>query len=249
MLFCSALAGCGDASPDKARVRFFVAMSLTDVAEELAALYERTAGVHVVLNTGSSSALARQIDAGAEADVFLSANPDWVDYLEERGHVRRDRRTDLLSNRLVLIAPVGKPTAVEIRKGFNIAAAFDGRLALGDPDHVPAGTYAKAALDHVGWYEPLKDRLLPCGTVRVALLMVERGEAPLGIVYATDAARSDKITVVGAFPADAHPPIRYVMAVCEGAGETAEPFARFLQGPEAAKVFERHEFMPLPAAE
>lgn len=240
-------AGCNGDRSGKPEVRLFAAMSLTDVAVELATLYERTTGVHVVLNTASSSALARQIDAGADADVFLSANPDWVDYLEETGHVRTEHRTDLLSNRLVLIAPLRKPTSVEMAKGFDIAAAFEGRLALGDPDHVPAGMYAKTALGYFGWYEPLKDRLLPCFDVRAALLMVERGEAPLGIVYKTDAALSDKVAIIGTFPADAHPPILYVMAVCEGAGDTAEPFARFLRSREAAQVFERHTFTPLAA--
>jgi molybdate transport system substrate-binding protein len=240
-------AGCnGDASA-KPEVRLFAAMSLTDVVEDLAALYEKTTGVHVVPNTSSSSMLARQIDAGADADVFLSANPDWVDDLEERGHVRPERRTNLLSNRLVLIAPRGKPATVEMTKSFDIAGAFDGRLALGDPDHVPAGIYAKAALEHFGWATPLEKRLLPCANVRAALLMVERGETPLGIVYKTDAALSDEVAVVGTFPADAHPQILYVMAVCEGASDTAEPFARFLRSPEAAQVFERHGFTPIAA--
>ncbi len=226
-------AGCnGDASA-KPEVRLFAAMSLTDVVEDLAALYEKTTGVHVVPNTSSSSMLARQIDAGADADVFLSANPE--------------RRTNLLSNRLVLIAPRGKPATVEMTKSFDIAGAFDGRLALGDPDHVPAGIYAKAALEHFGWATPLEKRLLPCANVRAALLMVERGETPLGIVYKTDAALSDEVAVVGTFPADAHPQILYVMAVCEGASDTAEPFARFLRSPEAAQVFERHGFTPIAA--
>jgi molybdate transport system substrate-binding protein len=240
-------AGCNGEASGKPEVRFFAAASLTDVAEELKALYEKTAGVRVVVNTASSSTLARQIDKGAKADVFLSANPDWVDYAEKTGHVLPEHRVDLLSNQLVLISPRSKPASVEMRKSFDIAASFDGRLALGDPDHVPAGIYAKAALDHFGWYEPLKDRLLPCSTVRAALLMVERGEAPLGVVYKTDVALSDKVAVVGAFPADAHPQILYVMAVCKGAGDTAEPFARFLKGREAAEVFKRHGFTPLVA--
>jgi len=238
-------AGCNGDASGKPEVRLFAAMSLTDVVEELATLYERTAGVHVVLNTSSSSTLAQQIDAGADADVFLSANPDWVDHLERTDHVRPEHRVDLFSNQLVLIAPRNKPATVEMTKSFDIAAAFEGRLALGDPDHVPAGIYAKAALEHFGWAAPLKDRLLPCFDVRAALLMVERGEAPLGIVYKTDTALSDKISIVGTFPADAHPQIRYVMAVCEGAGETAQPFARFLRSREAAEVFERHGFTPL----
>ena len=247
LLACAAIvfAGCNDDRSGKPEVRLFAAMSLTDVVEELAALHEKTTGVHVVLSTASSSTLARQIDAGADADVFLSANPDWVDYLEETGHVRPEHRTDLLSNRLVLIAPSGTPASVEMAKNFDIAAAFEGRLALGDPDHVPAGMYAKAALEHFGWAAPLENRLLPCFDVRAALLMVERGEAPLGIVYKTDAALSDKVTVVGTFPADAHPQILYVMAVCKGASDTAEPFARFLQSREAAQVFARHGFTPL----
>jgi molybdate transport system substrate-binding protein len=161
--------------------------------------------------------------------------------------VRTERRTDLLSNQLVLITPRAKPTSVKMRRSFDIAAAFEGRLALGDPDHVPAGIYAKAALDHFGWYEPLEKRLLPCANVRAALMMVKRGEAPLGIVYKTDAAFSDKVAVVDTFPADAHPQILYVMAVCEGAGDTAEPFARFLRSREAAEVFERHGFTPIAA--
>ncbi|MFW6107866.1 MAG: molybdate ABC transporter substrate-binding protein [bacterium] len=237
--------GCDDTGPGHGELTVFAAASLADVADDLADLYRRESGVPVHLNTASSSTLARQIDQGARADAFLSANAEWMDYIKERGEVRPGTRTAFLGNRLVLIAPAGEPVEVEVTREFDIAGAFDGRLALGDPGHVPAGIYTRAALESLGWYEPLESRLLPCQHVRAALAMVELGEAKLAVVYATDAAMSDAVTVVGTFPASTHPPIRYVAAVCEGARPGAERFVRFLRGQPAAEVFERYGFVPL----
>ena len=153
------------------------------------------------LSVASSSTLAKQIAAGAPADIYFSANVEWMDYLQAHQHIEQDTRVDLLGNALVVIAPTGEPFTVRWAKDFDFAGAFAGRLALGDPDHVPAGQYARQALEKLGWWPVLKSRIAPAPDVRAALVYVERGECAVGLVYATDAAQSDRVitlaTVLG----------------------------------------------------
>ena len=222
----------------------YAAASLTSALQELAPQY----GGPLRLSFASSSALARQIEAGAPADLYFSANRAWMDYLEEKGLLEAGTRTDLLGNSLAFIAPRGEGFAVQVDRQFAFAAAFAGRLALADPDHVPAGLYARQALRALGWWEPLENRLAPALDVRAALVYVGRGECPVGLVYATDAACSDKVETLAAVPDSLHQPIRYPLAVLKG--RLTPPVRRlldFLQAPPSAAVFSRHGFAVLEA--
>lgn len=236
-LLCTAF---GLAAPAAAEVTVFAAASLTSALQEIL-----PAGVPpaVSLSFGSSSTLAKQIEAGAPADLFVSASEAWIDYLLERGLLEASTRVDLLANLLVVVAPAGEGFAVEVRPGFDFAGAFAGRLAVGDPDHVPAGIYARQALAQLGWWAALRDRLASAPDVRAALVFVERGECPAGIVYATDAAVSDKVEVIATLADSLHAPIRYPAAAIAGRATPAvrQVLAR-LRSPAAAAVFRRHGF-------
>lgn len=228
-------------------VLVFAAASTTNAVTEIGELYAaRNPGRRITPSFASSSTLAKQIESGAPADVYISANQKWMDFLEEKNLIAKASRFDLLSNRIVLIAPVDSGLKqMDIAPGFSLAAALgtDGRLSMGDPDHVPAGMYGKKALENMGSWDPVKDRLAPMKDVRAALVLVEREEAPLGLVYATDAAISQKVRVVGTFPVDSHPPIVYPVAAVSG-GKTAEArhFLEFLKSPAARTVFEKYGF-------
>jgi molybdate transport system substrate-binding protein len=227
----------------------FGAASLTDALEEIGARYTRDTGQAVRFSFAASSALARQIEAGARADVFLSADLEWMDYLESRGRVERDTRRDLLGNRLALVAPASSGASLAIAPGFPLAAALGGgRLATGDPDYVPVGRYARAALTSLGVWNDVADRLVRADNVRTALAYVARGEAPLGIVYETDAKLDPAVEVLGLFPADSHPPITYPVAVVEGAREGAARFVAYLSGDAATAVFRKLGFAVLAPA-
>jgi molybdate transport system substrate-binding protein len=227
------------------QVTVFAAASLSDVLKKIAADYEAKAGVKIRLNLAASSTLAKQIEAGAKADVFFSADEKWADYLEKANMLKKETRKAILTNELVLVAPKGKGFAVRGEKGFDLGAAFQGRLAVGDPSHVPAGMYGEEALKHLGWWDGVKDRLAPGVDVRAALRYVELGEAGAGIVYATDATASDKVEVVFRFPPESHRPIHYVVALCKDASPLADAFLTYLKGPEAAKTFTSFGFKPL----
>ncbi len=224
----------------------FAAASTTNALGEIGTLYEARGMGHVTFSFASSSTLAKQIESGAPADVFLSADAPWMTYLEEKQRVAPGQAQDLLSNRIVLIVPVDSPTkAIEIKPGVSLVAALgrDGRLATGDPEHVPVGKYGQKALEKLGAWAAVKDRLAPMKDVRAALVMVERAEAPLGLVYATDAAVSKKVRVVGTFPADSHAPIVYpVAAVSGGKMDAAKQFMAFLKSPEARAIFVKYGF-------
>jgi molybdate transport system substrate-binding protein len=195
----------------------------------------------------ASSALARQIEAGAPATLFISADQEWMDYLASRDLVDVNTRVDLLSNQLVLIAPDAVPVRLEIGPGFPLAEALGtGRLAVADPSAVPAGRYARAALMALGVWTTVAHRLAPAEHVRAALLFVARGEAPLGIVYATDARAEPRVRVVGVFPPGTHPPIVYPAAVLRAAADaTARRLLASLSSPSARAIFERHGFQPV----
>lgn len=224
----------------------FAAASTTNAVTEIAELFEARQLGRITPSFASASALAKQIENGAPADVFISANTDWMDYLEKKRLLVDGSRFDLLGNRIVLIAPVNSPVEkIDVMPGFSLIAALgsDGRLSIGDPDHVPAGAYGKKALENLGSWDAVKDRLAPMKDVRAALVLVERGEAPLGLVYATDAAISRKVRVVGAFPAGCHPPIVYpAAAIADGKTAEAMEFLSFLKSPEAGKIFEKYGF-------
>lgn len=212
------------------------AASTTDAMNEIGTLFAAKSGHTVQFSFGSAGALARQIQSGAPADVFLSANEQWMDALEKDEKINPATRINLLSNRLVLIAPKGKKVVLDEH--------FSGRLATGDMQSVPAGMYAKQMLETYGWLEALKPRLVSCDSVRNVLFFVERGEVDAGIVYSTDAKISDRVTVVTVFPEESHDPIRYPAAVCDASAhsDSAREFLAFLQSPEAAENFDRYGF-------
>lgn len=226
-------------------VSLFATASTTNVMTEIGDLFAARGQGSVKASFAASSTLAKQIEQEAPAQVFLSADTAWMDYLESKGLITPHSRHDLLGNSLVLIVPDdSRTTAVSIEKGFPLVALLgDGRLASGDPDHVPAGRYARQALDTLGVWTAVEAKLARVGSVRAALALVERGEVPFGIVYATDAAISKKVRVVGTFPAASHDPIVYPVALVAGKETpTARAFLDFLQGADARAVFIRSGF-------
>lgn len=224
----------------------FAAASLTDAMQDISGAWARTAGnAPPRLSFGSSSTLARQIEQGAPANLFASADQRWMDYLAERNLLAPGTRRDLLGNRLALIVPKDQARTVQVGPNLDLGALLgpDGRLATGDPAHVPVGLYAKQALTKLGLWDKVEPRLARAEDVRAALLLVERGEAPAGIVYATDAAASAKVAVAGTFPADSHDPITYPFAIIrDGDTPQARALMTFLAGPEARAIFARRGF-------
>jgi molybdate transport system substrate-binding protein len=226
-------------------VTVFAAASTTNAVTEIGRLFEERKMGQFKTSFASSSTLAKQIEQGAPADVFISANEKWMDYLESKKMIEPGSRFDLLSNRIVLIAPKDSPVgSVDVRPGFELVKLLgDGRLSMGDPDHVPAGTYGKQALEKLGVWQSIEKSVARAKDVRAALALVERGETPLGVVYATDAAISDKVKVVGVFPLESHPPIVYPVAVVLGKGKGATgSFVELLKGPESKAIFEKYGF-------
>lgn len=225
-------------------VRVYAAASLTSVLQDIVEAFEGE--VEVKLSFAGSSTLARQIAHGAPADVYLSANPVWMDYLEHRELIEPETRIDLLGNVLVVVAPVGEVFCVVPRKAFDFTGAFEGRLALADPSHVPAGMYAKQALEWLGWWEGVKGRLAVGHDVRAALVFVERGACPAGVVYATDAAVSSKVGVLARLPGASHDPIVYPVAIVKGRGnERTVRFVKALRSDRSRTIFQRYGFVVL----
>ena len=225
-----------EAPPEKPAITVFAAASTADLVTAFAQRYEAQTGVRVRCSFAASSTLARQIAHGAQADVYLSANPLWMDYLQANGLIEPDTRRDLLTNRIVLITPKDAPLSIEISPGGEHAIAIGERVAIGDPEHTPAGIYARQALEHLGWWDEVDDRLIPAVDVRAALRLVELGEADAGIVYATDAASSTAVTIIAAFPPESHDPIRYPVALCREASPAARAFLDDLAAPQAAEL-------------
>jgi molybdate transport system substrate-binding protein len=217
----------------------FAAASLTDSLQKVSDAYTTASGVSVKLSFAASSALAKQIESGARADVFFSADQEWMDYLDQRQLIDRKSRTDLLGNRLVLIASAENKVAVKLGPGAPLLEALgdNGRLATGDPDSVPAGRYARSALTTLNLWDALQSRLVRTENVRIALMYVARGEAPLGIVYATDAGVEPRVRVVDTFPESSHKPITYPVALTRSADPDARSFSTFLRGSEAQAIF------------
>ncbi len=224
----------------------FAAASLKDALEPIAAQYQAETGTGVTLSLAGSSALARQIQHGAPADVFISANVAWMDHLAGRGLLAPGTRVDLVSNRLVLIGH-GAQQPVTLAPGLDLAGLVGrSRLAIALADAVPAGIYAQAALDWLGAWPGIIPRTAQADNVRLALALVARGEARLGIVYASDARAEPGITVLGAFPAESHPPILYpAAALARGYSSAARRFLDHLSGPAAQARFAQHGFLPV----
>ncbi len=230
----------------EAGLTVFAAASATNALTEIAGLYEKAGKGKVALSFASSSTLAKQIENGAPADIFLSANTQWMDYLEQKALLAKGTRADLLGNSIVLIVPAAsKVTKVTVDAKLDLAALLgkDGMLAVGDPAHVPVGTYAKGALEKLGLWQQVAARIAPAKDVRSGLALVERGESPLGIVYGSDAVITDKVRVVGEFPKDSHPNIDYpVAALRTGKTAAAGEFLAFMRTPESKNIWKKYGF-------
>ena len=223
----------------------FSAGSTTNAVTDIANLFTEQKGIKAITSFASSSTLARQIDKGAPAQVYISANKKWMDYLEQHDMIEPNTRFNLLSNRLVLIAPHDSPlSTVMIEKNFPLINYIGtGHMAMGDPDHVPSGIYGKQAMETLGVWESVREKIVRSKDVRAALALVARGEVPVGQVYATDAAISDKVKIIGTFPSDSHPAIVYPAAIVAGQKTPeAQAFLTYLTSPEARAIFEKYGF-------
>ena len=227
-------------------ITVFAAASLTNVLQELGNRYSRETGTKVDYSFAATAMLARQIESSADADVFFSADQEWMDYLEQRGLVQKSTRRNMLGNRLALVAPADSDVQLKIGPNFPLLAALKGgRLATGDPDSVPVGRYARSALTSLGVWSEVADRLVRADNVRTALAFVARGEVPLGIVYETDARIDKQVRIVDLFPANSHLPISYPIALTTTANAKAAAFLEFLHGPTGAAAFEKYGFIVL----
>lgn len=236
----------GSAAAADKGITVFAAASLTNVLQDLGDAYTKETSIPVKFSFAASSTLARQIENGSRADLFFSADLEWMDYLQARNLIQPATRRDMLGNQLVLVAPLDSKVSLKIEPHFPLAATIGtGRLATGDPDSVPVGRYAHEALAHLGVWDEIAPRLVRAESVRAALAFVDRGEAVLGIVYTTDALVDKNVRIVAAFPADSHAPIIYPAALATGAKAEAAKFLAYLHGPAGDLAFERYGFKPL----
>ena len=228
-------------------ITVFAAASMKNALDDVDAAFTRQSGIKVVASYDASSALMKQIEGGAPADVFVSADLKWMDYGAQKKLIKHDTRINLLGNTLVLIAPKNsKIEHVTIAPGFDLAKlAGDGRIATGDVTAVPVGIYAKAALEKLGVWPSVEPKMAMTANVRAALVLVARGEAPLGIVYSTDAKVEPGVKVVGVFPEDSHDPIVYPVAATAGAKPEAKVYLAFLRSQAAKSIFEAYGFAVL----
>jgi molybdate transport system substrate-binding protein len=227
----------------------FAAMTLQGALDDAAGAYQHQSGNNVIVSYGPSAALVKQIDNGAPADIFISADSDWMDAAQARGLIHDSTRVDLLSSQLVLIAPRNSSVSAAIKAGFPIEQMLgNGRLVMCDPMMMPAGRYGRAALQNLGVWQAVQDRVANADNVRAALAFVSRGEAPLGVVFDTDAALDKGVKIVGVFPAESHPPIVYPAAVIASSDNpAAEEFLAFLRSAAAKSIFERNGYIFLPS--
>jgi molybdate transport system substrate-binding protein len=247
VLSCELLMPAHAADEPNRDLLVFAAASLTNVLDEIGAAYTQQTKQQVKFSYAASSVLARQLEAGARADVFFSADLEWMDYVQARNLIDRSTRRNVLGNRLALVAPADSKIELKIAPGFKLAAALgNGRLATGDPESVPVGKYARSALTSLGVWNDVADKLVRADNVRSALAFIARGETPLGIVYETDAKVEKRVRVVALFPTDSHPPIVYPVAVTTKAHPAARQFVEFLQGSAAQNAFEKYGFHKLP---
>ena len=234
------------ADADKPPITVFAAASLTNALQELGDGFTKETSIPVRFSFAASSALARQIENGAPADVFFSADVEWMDYLQARNLIQRDTRHDVLGNRLVLVAPADGKIDLKIAPRFPLAKALGtGRLATGDPDSVPVGRYAREALTTLGVWNEVSDRMVRADSVRSALAFVDRGEALLGIVYETDALIDKRVRVVDVFPENSHLPIIYPIALTRAAKPNTARFVAYIRGPAGDASFKAYGFTPL----
>jgi molybdate transport system substrate-binding protein len=241
-------AAVAPATAQDTKLTVFAAASLKNALDEVNKAYTAAnGGKEVATSYAGSNALAKQIEEGAPADVFISADLAWMDYLEGKKLIKDGTRSSLLGNRIVLIAPKDSSSAVKLAQGVDLTSAVgDGKLAMANTDSVPAGKYGKAALEKLGAWDGVKDKVAQAENVRAALLLVSRGEAPFGIVYKTDAASDPGVKIVDTFPAETHPPIVYPAAVIAATKNAdAEAYLKFLRTPEAAAAFEKQGFAVL----
>ena len=243
------LTGC-DKTPAKAEsqaITIYAAASLSDAINDINQLYEQQYHTKVKTSFAGSSTLAKQIEHNAPADVFISADTAWVDYLKTKGKVNAADTKNLLGNQLVLINakshPISQPIAMD--KSFNITKAFSGKLCTGNTSSVPVGKYAKQALTDLGWWNSIKPRLVETEDVRAALNFVDSGECQLGIVYTTDAKLGKNVNIVGIFPESTHKPIVYASARLNQKPETQQ-YYQFLQSPQATAIYQKYGFQVLP---
>jgi molybdate transport system substrate-binding protein len=246
-LVVGAVAFMASATARGDRLLVFAAASLRDALDAQIQQHGPFGGTRVVASYAATSTLAKQIERGAPADLFISADVEWMDYLSARGLLNTKSRVQLLSNRLVLVSPVGEPIVLSIRTGFPLRAALGGgRLALADPGYVPAGKYARAALEKLGVWAQVSDRITRSENVRAALALVARSETPLGIVYATDALAEKRVRVVSEFPTSSYPPIVYPAALTASSRSAAGPaLLNFLRSAAARAIWSRFGFSVL----
>jgi molybdate transport system substrate-binding protein len=232
------------ASAQEKSITVFAAASMKNALDDANAAYTKASSVKVVASYAASSALMRQIEQGAPADVFVSADLEWMDYGSQKKVINDGTRINLLGNKLVLIAPANSAlTTVTLAKGFDLAKlAGDGRIVTGDVKAVPVGKYAKTALENLGMWSAVEPKLAMAESVRAALALVARGEAPLGIVYETDAKVEPQVKIIGAFPEGSHPPITYPVAATVTAKSDAAAYIAFLRSQAAKAIFERYGF-------
>ena len=225
-------------------ITVYAAASLTNAVNELDTIYEQKNKTEVKTSYAGSSTLAKQIEAGAPADVFISADVQWMDYLQNKQLVTAAARINLLGNRLVVITPKDHPLKLKIDKSFDPSKVIQGKLCTGDTKSVPVGKYAKQALSSLGWWDKVQPRLVETEDVRAALNFVARGECQIGIVYATDAAISKDVVVAGIFPENTHPPIIYPVGLTKKNAESVK-FYKFLQSGQAKTIFKKYGFSVL----
>jgi molybdate transport system substrate-binding protein len=247
LLLTACLVGLPSLAADSEKtLTVFAAASLTNVLQDLGDAFTKDTSIPVRFSFAASSALARQLENGSRADMFFSADLEWMDYLQARNLIQAATRHDVLGNQLVLIAPVVSKISLKIEPHFALAAAVGkSRLATGDPDSVPVGRYAHEALANLGVWDEVAARLVRADSVRSALAFVDRGEAALGIVYATDAMVDKNVRVVGMFPPDSHMPIIYPVALISGARPDAVKFLAYIRGPAGDLAFHHYGFTPL----
>jgi molybdate transport system substrate-binding protein len=239
-----ALLAAGATTAAQRELTVFAAASLTDVLEEVGKAYTAKSQVGVRFSFAASSVLARQVESGAPADAFISADREWMDYLADRNLLAAGTRVDVVTNSLVLVAPAGSTVQLSITPRFALVQALgrNGRLATGDPQTVPAGRYARTALTRLGVWESVAGRIIAADNVRTALNFVALGEAPLGIVYATDVRGDARVRTVATFPPDTHEPITYPAAVTRRGGPEAAAFVQYLRSEEARSIFRKYGF-------
>lgn len=226
------------------KVTVYAAASLTNAINELDVIYEQKNKVQIQTSYAGSSTLAKQIEAGAPADIFISADVQWMDYLQKKQLVSANDRVNLLGNRLIVIAPKARPIKLKIDKSFDFTRVAQGKWCTGDTKSVPVGKYAKQTLTSIGWWDKVSTRLVETEDVRAALNFVARGECQLGIVYATDAAISKNVVIIGTFPENTHQPIIYPIGLVKKNTESMK-FYKFLQSSQAIKVFKKYGFSVL----